>query len=105
MITVPTLPVAFNWQAKSNRYQRVARFVDYLFSRIDRQQAPGGNNWVVSDTTSPVDYTPIVSANTASRGGSDGSLMQLSIHCRSSPRNTPVLARRLLRDVPASIFR
>jgi hypothetical protein len=41
MIAVPTLLVAFKWQAKSNRYQRVARFVDYLFSRIDRQQAPG----------------------------------------------------------------
>jgi hypothetical protein len=44
--------------------------------------APAGDNWVVSDTTSPVDYTPIVSASTASRGGSDGSSMQLSIHCR-----------------------
>lgn len=41
MIAVPTLLVAFKWQAKSNRYQRVARFVDYLFYRIDRQQAPG----------------------------------------------------------------
>ena len=33
--------VAFNWPAKTNRYQRVARFVDHLFSRIDRLQAPG----------------------------------------------------------------
>jgi TRAP-type uncharacterized transport system substrate-binding protein len=40
-IAVPTVLVAFNWQASSNRYQRVARFVDYLFSRIDRLQAPG----------------------------------------------------------------
>jgi hypothetical protein len=40
MIAVPTLLVASKWQAQSNRYQRVARFVDYLFSRIDRQQAP-----------------------------------------------------------------
>jgi hypothetical protein len=64
-----------------------------------------GDNWVVSDTTSLVDYTPIVSASTASRGGSDGSSMQVSIHCRSSPRNTPMPARRFLRDVPASIFR
>jgi hypothetical protein len=30
MIAVPTVLVAFKWQAKSNRYQRVARFVDYL---------------------------------------------------------------------------
>ena len=40
-IAVPTALVAFNWPAKTNRYQRVARFVDMLFSRIDRLQAPG----------------------------------------------------------------
>src|SRR6202051_4744379 len=40
-IAVPTVLVAFNWPEQSNRYQRVARFVDYLFSRIDRLQAPG----------------------------------------------------------------
>jgi hypothetical protein len=44
--------------------------------------ASGGDNWVVSETTSPVDYTPVVVATTFSRGGSDGSSMQLSIHCR-----------------------
>jgi TRAP-type uncharacterized transport system substrate-binding protein len=40
-IAVPTVLVAFNWQERSNRYKRVARLVDYLFSRIDRLQAPG----------------------------------------------------------------
>src|SRR5215475_9048629 len=40
-IAVPTALVAFNWQPRTDRYQRVARFVDYLFSRIDRLQAPG----------------------------------------------------------------
>jgi TRAP-type uncharacterized transport system substrate-binding protein len=40
-IAVPTALVAFNWPAKTNRYQRVARFVDVLFSRIDRLQAAG----------------------------------------------------------------
>jgi TRAP-type uncharacterized transport system substrate-binding protein len=40
-IAVPTALVAFNWPVRSNRHQRVARFVDYLFSRIDRLQAPG----------------------------------------------------------------
>jgi TRAP-type uncharacterized transport system substrate-binding protein len=40
-IAVPTALVAFNWPEKSNRYQRVARFTDYLFSRMDRLQAPG----------------------------------------------------------------
>jgi TRAP-type uncharacterized transport system substrate-binding protein len=40
-IAVPTVLLSFNWPANSNRYQRVARFVDYLFSRIDRLQGPG----------------------------------------------------------------
>jgi TRAP-type uncharacterized transport system substrate-binding protein len=40
-IAVPTVLVSFNWPAQSNRHQRVARFVDYLFSRIDKLQAPG----------------------------------------------------------------
>lgn len=44
--------------------------------------APGGDNWIVSETTSPVDYAPIVTATALSRGGPDGSSMQLSIHCR-----------------------
>ena len=44
--------------------------------------APAGDNWIVSETTSPVDYTPIVTATTSSRGGSNGSAMQFSIQCR-----------------------
>jgi TRAP-type uncharacterized transport system substrate-binding protein len=40
-IAVPTALVAFNWQPQTNRYQRVARFVDFLFTRIDRLQAAG----------------------------------------------------------------
>jgi hypothetical protein len=46
--------------------------------------APDSDNWIVSETTSPVDYMPIVTATTFSRGGSDRSSMQLSIHCRGS---------------------
>ena len=37
---------------------------------------------MISETTSPVDYTPIVTAVAFSHGGSDGSLMQFAIHCR-----------------------
>ena len=40
-IAVPTALVAFNWPAGTNRYQRVARLVDHLFSRIDKLQSPG----------------------------------------------------------------
>jgi hypothetical protein len=44
--------------------------------------APGGGNWIVSETTSPVDYTPILTATTSSRDGPNGSATQLSIQCR-----------------------
>jgi TRAP-type uncharacterized transport system substrate-binding protein len=40
-VAVPTVLVAFNWPVKSNRFQRVARFVDHLFSRIEKLQEPG----------------------------------------------------------------
>jgi TRAP-type uncharacterized transport system substrate-binding protein len=40
-IAVPTALVAYNWPVNTNRFERVARFVDHLFSRIDKLQAPG----------------------------------------------------------------
>ena len=44
--------------------------------------AGGGDNWIISETTSPVNYLPIVTATAFARGGADGSLMQLAIYCR-----------------------
>jgi len=43
---------------------------------------PGGDNWIVSQTTSPVDYAPIAAATAPSRDGTAGSTMLLSIRCR-----------------------
>ena len=40
-IAVPTVLAAFNWRPGSPRYQRVARFVDELFTRVDKLQTPG----------------------------------------------------------------
>jgi hypothetical protein len=40
-IAVPTILAAFNWQKGSDRYKRVARLTDYLFSRLDKLQGPG----------------------------------------------------------------
>ena len=40
-IAVPTILTAYNWRADSDRYRRVARFVDDLFSRVNKLQAPG----------------------------------------------------------------
>jgi TRAP-type uncharacterized transport system substrate-binding protein len=40
-IEVPTILAAFNWKPDSPRYKKVARFVDELFSRIDKLKSPG----------------------------------------------------------------
>lgn len=40
-IAVPTALLAFNWPINSNRYERVSRFVEHLFSRLDKLQGPG----------------------------------------------------------------
>ncbi len=43
--------------------------------------ARAANNWAISETTSPVDYGPIVVATTTSR--EESSAMQLSMSCRA----------------------
>lgn len=40
------------------------------------------DDWIVSQTTSPIDYSPIATATTSSRSGTGESVMQLSIRCR-----------------------
>jgi hypothetical protein len=45
--------------------------------------APATNNWAISETTSPVDYGPIVVATTPSREGTESAAMKFSMSCRS----------------------
>jgi TRAP-type uncharacterized transport system substrate-binding protein len=40
-IAVPTILASFNWRPETPRYRKVARFVDELFSRVDKLKAPG----------------------------------------------------------------
>jgi TRAP-type uncharacterized transport system substrate-binding protein len=40
-IAVPTILASFNWRPSSPRYSRVERFVNELFSRVDKLQSPG----------------------------------------------------------------
>jgi len=44
--------------------------------------ALAGDGWIVSETTSPIDYSPIATATTSSRNLVGGSPLQLSIRCR-----------------------
>jgi len=40
-VSVPTVLVAYNWPAGSDRYKRVERFTDHLFGRIAKLQGAG----------------------------------------------------------------
>lgn len=75
---VIALSVAFEIATKIALAQGAAGPMAQLPARPEQ----GGDNWVVSETTSPVDYKPIVIGTALSRGGSEGAPMQLSIHCR-----------------------
>ncbi len=44
---------------------------------------PGTGNWIITETTSPVDYSPVVVATTRSRDSVESSAMQLSAYCRN----------------------
>jgi hypothetical protein len=47
------------------------------------QAAPKADNWIISQTTSPVDYSPVATATTLSNDGAAAeSAMKLSIRCR-----------------------
>jgi hypothetical protein len=43
---------------------------------------PTADNWIVSQTTSPFDYSPIAIATASTSSGPDGAALQLSIQCR-----------------------
>lgn len=40
-LAVPTILAAYNWPQQSDRYRRVTRLVDHLFTRLDRLQSAG----------------------------------------------------------------
>jgi hypothetical protein len=55
-----------------------------------QRSTPVTGNWVVSETTSPVDYSPVVVVVARSRNGAPGAEMQLSIDCRNGHTNLVV---------------
>ena len=46
------------------------------------QSPPVTGHWIVSETTSPVDYSPIVIATTKAKQSTEGFRPELSIYCR-----------------------
>jgi hypothetical protein len=59
-------------------------------------QSPSAtNNWIISETTSPVDYSPVVVAIARSRDSLEGSAMELSISCRNGRTNLMVTGQTI----------
>jgi hypothetical protein len=58
--------------------------VDELLQEVapDSTQ-PQGPNWIISETTSPVDYKPQIAALTTARASSPDAPSSLAIHCRA----------------------
>jgi hypothetical protein len=58
--------------------------VDELLQEVapDSTQ-PQGPNWIISETTSPVDYRPQITALTTARALSQDAASSLAIHCRA----------------------
>jgi hypothetical protein len=60
--------------------------VDELLGEMAKtpDSAPSqGPNWIISETTSPVDYKPQIAALTTARGSSQDAPSSLAIHCRA----------------------
>ena len=58
--------------------------VDELLQEMAPDSAqPQGSNWIISETTSPVDYRPQITALTTARASSQDAPSSLAIHCRA----------------------
>ena len=57
--------------------------------------APAADNWIVSETTSPLDYTPVAIATALSSGGPDRAILQLSIQCRGGRTDLVIMGPAL----------
>jgi len=59
--------------------------------------ALAGDGWVISETTSPVDYSPIATATNSSLEVAGGSTMRLSIRCRGGRTELSVTGPAIIR--------
>src|SRR5437899_10427670 len=58
--------------------------VDELLQEVTPDAVrPQGSNWIISETTSPVDYRPQIAALTTARVSSQHAPSSLAIHCRA----------------------
>jgi hypothetical protein len=66
------------------------------FAQNVRSALPATDNWTISETTSPLDYSPVVIAVAHSRDGAENSAMQLSIDCRNGHTSLVVTGQSIL---------
>ncbi|MBV8409910.1 MAG: hypothetical protein JOY64_19945 [Alphaproteobacteria bacterium] len=64
-------------------------------SNAPTEVPPAANDWTVSETTSPLDYTPVATATASYIGGSGGVALQLSIQCRGGRTELAISAPTL----------
>jgi hypothetical protein len=79
--------------------------VDELLGEVvePSDSAPSqGPNWIISETTSPVDYQPQIAAQTAARAASQDAPSSLAIHCRAHRTELIVSAMGSWKLVPNS---
>jgi hypothetical protein len=59
--------------------------------------ASADHDWIISETTSPIDYSPVAVATASSNGGPDGTTMQLSVQCRGGRTDLVISGPELTR--------
>jgi Type VI secretion system VasI, EvfG, VC_A0118 len=62
---------------------------------------PQGPNWVISETTSPVDYGPRLSATTTARASSKDAASSLAVHCRGHRTELTISTSGSWKQAPA----
>src|SRR6266852_9694747 len=75
--------------------------VDELLQEVapDSTQAQGPN-WIISETTSPVDYKPQIAALTMARASSQDAPSSLAIHCRARRTELIISTTRYWKQAP-----
>lgn len=75
-----------DWLKGCARFEGMERLkcIDELLGEAAEPAAPPqGPNWIISETTSPVDYKPQIAAQTTARASSKDAPSSLAIHCRA----------------------
>ncbi|WP_314957512.1 hypothetical protein [Bradyrhizobium cosmicum] len=66
---------------------------------------PPSPNWIMSETTSPVDYKPQIAAQTTARTGSNDGPSSLGIHCRTNRTELTLSTAGSWTNAPAAEIR